>query len=176
MTLDIQANHPIELTHEFIEPPGVSFCPEEVRLQGTYYDQLSAYRARRGWLEALERCFLLESGVDYEITIRSDHESRLYVMSCHFKSACARYAFWRLTNEQAPEAQYLIETAHIPECESRQDDLLQAPDMRPLGLRPPATLGEAMHLGTRGRLSVENSEGTSGLKSILKRLLCSIAP
>jgi hypothetical protein len=38
----------------------------------------------------------------------------LYKVRCDFQTACGRYAFWRLTHHQAPEVQFLLETAHLP--------------------------------------------------------------
>jgi hypothetical protein len=108
---------------------GVCFDPDNVVLEGIYSDEISAHRAKRRWVTTLEGCFLLDKGLDYEISVASNTEIRSFRLSCRFISACARYAFWRLTNSQAPEAQYIIETAHIPECESRIMDFASAPDM-----------------------------------------------
>ncbi len=51
-------------------------------------------------------------------------------------------SFWRLTNQQAPEAQYEIETAHIPDSASRHSDFISAPDMQPLTEQPLVLSGE----------------------------------
>ena len=94
---------------------GVFFDPEQVILYGEYSDEISAYRARRVWVEALEMNFFLDPSFDFELVMAAPDADGPYLLSCDFHSACARYAFWRLTNSQAPEAQYLIETAHIPQ-------------------------------------------------------------
>ena len=120
----------IELTREISFPGSVFFDSDAIVLQGSYADQLSAYRARKTWVETLESCFLLDQGHDFVISVHSSLEDSRFNLICEFKSACARYAFWRLTNHQAPEAEYLIETAHIPTSESRHEDFLFAPDMR----------------------------------------------
>lgn len=122
----------IELTREIAFPGDVRFDPDRVILQGQYRDQLSAYRAKRNWVETLTSNFLLDEGHDYEISVESRVSEELFILQCSFTSACGRYAFWRLTNEQAPEAQYLIETAHIPNSELRGDDFFAAPDLKPL--------------------------------------------
>jgi len=122
----------IELTREIAFPGDVRFDPDRVILQGQYRDQLSAYRAKKNWVETLTANFLLEEGHDYELSVDSRVADGLFILHCGFTSACGRYAFWRLTNEQAPEAQYLIETAHIPNSESRGDDFVSAPDLKPL--------------------------------------------
>ena len=122
----------IELTSEITDGPCVSFDPERVRLEGIYHDQISAYRAKRAWIEALERCFLLDLSHDFSIAVSSAYDEGRFTLHCDFLTACARYAFWRLTNHQAPEAQYTIETAHIPRGESRLDDFVAAPDLSPL--------------------------------------------
>lgn len=120
----------IELTEELPEIDGVRFDPESITLEGIYSDELSAYRARKVWTETLKSSFLLELDHDIQFKIVGSNSTR-FILSCEFKTACARYAFWRLTNHQAPEAQYQIETGHIPQCESREEDFLRAPDMRP---------------------------------------------
>lgn len=116
--------------------PGVYFNADAVTLQGSYKDELSAFRARRGWIEALEANFLLEEKHDFSCRISGVSEQEAYLLTCNFTSACARYAFWRLTNGQAPEAQYLIETSHIPNCDSRHDEFLSAPDLRSVTDKP----------------------------------------
>jgi hypothetical protein len=121
-----------EVTPEIPRNTCVCFDPENVRLEGFYGDQISAYRARRMWVEALERCFLLDLGHDFEVTVHSDLPNSRFKLRCEFVTACARYAFWRLTNQQAPEAQYLIETGHIPRCESHYEEFTSAPDLKPL--------------------------------------------
>ena len=110
---------------------GVCFDPETMCLEGVYCDQLSAYRARRAWARILETTFLLEGGHDFHLAVLGGGVEDRFVLKCEFRTACARYAFWRLTNNQAPEAQYVIETAHIPHCDSRADELSAAPDLSP---------------------------------------------
>jgi hypothetical protein len=122
---------------------GVCFDPDAIRLEGYYSDELAAHRARKSWRESLERYFLLDEQDDFTLHIRElDGASEMrFVLWCDFHSACARYAFWRLTNHQAPEAQYVIETGHIPRAESQSEQFLFAPDLRstdegPLVFRP----------------------------------------
>jgi hypothetical protein len=114
------------------ERSGVCFDPSNATLQGVYSDEISAHRAKRLWCNTLELHFLLDTDIDFEVTVkRSEIEGVIqFQLICSFKTACARYAFWRLTNHQAPEAQYLIETAHIPDCASRQLEILSVPDLR----------------------------------------------
>lgn len=122
----------INLSTEILEQEGVCFDPDNVTLQGSYTDELSAHRARRLWAETLEEYFLLENNHDIVFSVLPDLEKHVFTLTCTFSTACARYAFWRLTNNQAPEVQYVIETAHIPLCDSRHEDILKAPDLRPL--------------------------------------------
>ncbi len=130
----------IELTSEIPVGTSVLFDPENVRLEGAYNDELSAFRAKRVWVEALERCFLLDSDHDFDIRVSSSVDEGRFVLRCDFETACARYAFWRLTNQQAPEAQYMIETAHIPRGESRHEEFLEAPDLKPIRDEGPLVL------------------------------------
>lgn len=122
---------PIELTKEIHGLDGVKFDAERISLTGKYGDELSLFRAKRIWGQILEDNFLLEPNYDYTFSYYGDAAQPLFVLTCEFTTACGRYAFWRLTNNQAPEAQYMIETAHIPHAEARQLDFLEAPDMAP---------------------------------------------
>ena len=127
-----------ELTAEQQRIDGVSFDPEHITLEGSYNDQISAYRARRVWIDTLTESFLLEIDHDFKLKVVNQQESERYFLRCEFLTACARYAFWRLTNNQAPEAQYIIETAHIPNAETRQAELWGAPDLKLKGSDPQA--------------------------------------
>lgn len=156
----------IELTDEFQWTEGVSFDPDHITLEGVYTDQLSAYRAKKVWMETLETNFLLEKGHDFTLTILSKVDEHRFVLRCEFLTACARYAFWRLTNHQAPEAQYIIETAHIPNAELRQDDFLQAPDLR--SVHEPA-IRASVERATR-----EIEEANSSISVLLKRIMSTL--
>ena len=123
--------------------PGVCYDGDNVRLEGLYPDELSAWRAKRVWKSALESYFLLECENDIEFDVQSDPTGSCYKLLCDFKTACARYAFWRITNGQTPEAQYLIETAHIPDCDARKYDFLTAADLRPTQKNEPTMLAPA---------------------------------
>jgi len=110
--------------------PGVCFDPEEALLEGIYEDELSAHRAKRGWTKALETNFLLDSGHDFFLKVKNP-SSQHHVLICEFKTACGRYAFWRLTHNQAPDTQYIIETAHIPSSDMYANEIGFARDLEP---------------------------------------------
>jgi len=84
---------------------GLLFDAEGVTLISRCSDELAAYRIRRQWSEVLANYFLLEQERDYEMSILSLPENNYHVLNCFFISACGRYAFWRLINDQAPEAE-----------------------------------------------------------------------
>jgi hypothetical protein len=129
MTMDQEiSSQVIELTHE-MAPSSVSFDPQYSLLQATYQDELSLYRAKRTWCKTLQSSFLLEPQYDFQLRHCSSITEQIFSLQCEFTTACGRYAFWRLTNEQAPEAQYIIETAHIPNCELRAIEIAMAKDM-----------------------------------------------
>lgn len=83
----------------------VVFDAESVALLGKFNDELSAYRTRKKWVDVLSSYFLLERDRDYELEIKFLDEEEHFILSCTFISACGRYAFWRLINHQAPEAE-----------------------------------------------------------------------
>jgi hypothetical protein len=93
---------------------GLWYDPERLVIEGVYQDELTAYRARRRWIEALEKNFLLEDTLDFSLKVKRSRSGRNFRVRCDFLTACGRYAFWRLTHHQAPEVQFLLETAHLP--------------------------------------------------------------
>jgi len=85
---------------------GLVFDADATALVGSFADELGCYRARRSWVEVLNNYFLLERDRDYKLEVISDGElTGEYVLSCNFISACGRYAFWRLINNQAIDAE-----------------------------------------------------------------------
>jgi hypothetical protein len=84
---------------------GLLFDADGVTLIARLKDELSAYRMRKTWKEVLAGYFLLEQERDYEMSIVCVPEHDYFVLNCFFISACGRYAFWRLMNDQAPEAE-----------------------------------------------------------------------
>jgi hypothetical protein len=93
---------------------GLWYDADRLVLEGLYLDEITAYRARKRWIQTLETNFLLEGLHDFRIRVRAVPEAGRYRVRCDFLSACGRYAFWRLTHHQAPEVQYMLETAHLP--------------------------------------------------------------
>jgi hypothetical protein len=117
---------------------GLWYDSNRLTLSGVYLDEITAYRARRRWIEALEINFLLEERHDFSIKVRPSHGGNLYRVRCDFQTACGRYAFWRLTHHQAPEVQFLLETAHLATL--GMDDFESADDSEPedfMPLEPP---------------------------------------
>ncbi len=84
---------------------GLIFDADAVTLLGKYSDELSAHRAKKKWIEVFNTYFLLDSERDYEMQVHSSLSDMSFVIHCSFTSACGRYAFWRLINHQAPEAE-----------------------------------------------------------------------
>ncbi len=93
---------------------GLWYDPDRLLIEGVYQDEITAYRARKRWMEALETNFLLEDAHDFSMRVRKSRGGHQYRVRCDFLTACGRYAFWRLTHHQAPEVQLMLETAHIP--------------------------------------------------------------
>ncbi|MCC6221695.1 MAG: hypothetical protein IT291_10695 [Deltaproteobacteria bacterium] len=90
---------------------GLLFNAEAAALIGQYEDELSAYRARKNWVEILHSYFLLETGRDYKMSIDSAALETHHLLICNFSSACGRYALWRLMHDQAPEAEQQLVNA-----------------------------------------------------------------
>jgi hypothetical protein len=154
----------IELTAALHAQNTVSFDPDAAILEGHYTDELSLHRAKKVWKETLEYHFLLEDKHDFAFQIEGDISNSKYTLTCNFKSSCGRYAFWRLTNNQSPEAQYTLETAHIPNVESLHDLFLTAPD---LGVKSPTRFIEIDESLPMVNLAQESLVGW--FKSLLKK-------
>lgn len=99
---------------------GLWYDPDRLMLEGVYNDEVTAYRARKRWVSALERNFLLEESLDFNLRVNNARYSSYFKVRCDFLTACGRYAFWRLTHHQAPEVQCLLETAHLPHAPFEQ--------------------------------------------------------
>lgn len=84
---------------------GLIFDADGVALFGRYADEMAAFRARKQWMEIFSNYFLLERERDYEIAISHSDSNAQFLLGCSFSSSCGRYAFWRLINHQAPEAE-----------------------------------------------------------------------
>jgi hypothetical protein len=105
---------------------GLWYDPDRLIIEGVYCDEVTAYRARRRWIEALKMHFLLEEGLDFALRVKLLRGERHFKVQCSFSSACGRYAFWRLTHHQALEVQCILETAHLPRplCSLSVDTLI----------------------------------------------------
>lgn len=145
---------------------GVCFDPDAICLMGIYRDEIAVFRARRRWSQILEASFALKSEEDYCFETRALIDSNEFRLVCRFNSPCGRYAFWRLTNAQAPEAQYEIETAHIPDSPSKNIEMVLAPDLQNI-LESPLVLN-----GLPGRVEVKKKRNlVSSLVLGIERLL-----
>jgi hypothetical protein len=101
---------------------GLWYDADHLMLEGVYLDEITAYRARRRWIKTFETNFLLESEHDFRIKVVYEDGNEKFCVRCSFLTACGRYAFWRLTHHQAPEVQFLLETAHLPCMSVRPTD------------------------------------------------------
>ena len=163
MRYDYGSEQLSDITQDIEVPEGVCFDPDNITLEGWYADELSAHRAKRGWCETFENYFLLDPDLDYTFSIANSPKTDHFVLCTHFHTACARYAFWRLTNGQAPEAQYAIETSHIPNAESCRDKFLSAPDMCPNSDQP-------LILGGPGEPPRLNSKWFDWVKDVIEKI------
>lgn len=111
-----------------IEKYGVFFDSDTFVLQGYYEFELAQRRALKNWTQAIEDCLLLTNQSDFKVSYCNDLNS--FRISCEFVSATGKYAFWKLINGQAPDAQYQIEIAHIPNGKQNRDLVVSAPDLQ----------------------------------------------
>ena len=102
----------------------VSYIPETYKIVGEYSNEIYLFRAKKFWKMALQDTFLLETGTDFQFQIKKNAKMNVYTLTCTFKSACGRYAFWRVNNNQNPEAKYIIESAHLTQTADNYDAIL----------------------------------------------------
>lgn len=93
--------------------PGLIFDADTVTLIGKFTDEFSAHRGKKQWMEVLAHYFLLERKRDYETEVGQIEGTEFFFLRCTFESACGRYAFWRLVNHQAQEAEQKLYSANM---------------------------------------------------------------
>lgn len=129
---------------ELAKRSGLIFDAEGVTLIARCNDELSAYRAKKNWVLVLKSYFLLELERDYELSVLASPEQGYFTVSCFFISACGRYAFWRLINDQAPEAELklgALQTSNSSPCRPSLFGRLKSPSST---IPTPAILGGPM--------------------------------
>lgn len=108
---------PAQLRESDHGKPGLIFDADTVTLIGKFTDEFSAHRGRKQWGEVLAHYFLLERSRDYDVEVGAIEGTDYFFLRCTFSSACGRYAFWRLVNHQALEAE---EKLHAPNMVNRK--------------------------------------------------------
>ncbi len=95
----------------------ITYDTDSISIVAKFSDEMSAYRGRKGWSEILSAHFLLEDDRDYNIKVMPSEgcNTEAFKLKCEFDSACGRYAFWRLINHQAPEAEEKLIQSGYPE-------------------------------------------------------------
>jgi hypothetical protein len=111
---------------------GLWYDSDRLVVEGVYCDEVTAYRARKRWIEAFKIHFLLEEGLDFSLKVRLLRGGKYFKVRCSFLTACGRYAFWRLTHHQALDVQCILETAHLPRplCSLGVDSILNDVEMQ----------------------------------------------
>jgi len=93
--------------------PGLIFDADTVTLLGKFTDEFSAHRGKKVWMDVLAHHFLLERARDYDTEVGAIEGSEYFYLRCTFQSACGRYAFWRLVNHQALEAEEKLHVSNM---------------------------------------------------------------
>ena len=102
----------------------VSYDKDTYKVIGEYSNELYLFRAKKLWKTVLQDTFLLEEVTDFKFQVRKNSKLNVFTLSCTFKSACGRYAFWRINNNQNPEVTYILEAAHLTQTTDNYDQLL----------------------------------------------------
>ena len=93
----------------------ITYNTDNISIISQFGDEMSVYRCRRTWTEILSNHFLLEKDRDFKMSISASESP--FILTCEFNSACGRYAFWRLINQQAPEAENKLINSGYPGSE-----------------------------------------------------------
>lgn len=98
----------------------ITYDTDSICIIGSFRDEMSAYRARKEWSDILAAHFLLEADRDFFFFVEAKTEpEKHFQLRCEFDSACGRYAFWRLINHQAEEAEEKLLSAGHPLNQSK---------------------------------------------------------
>ncbi len=101
-----------ENSQSVVDENVVTYDTDKVSILGEFDNEMAAYRTRKEWVQILANYFLVERDRDYSLNIealKNDKKNQTrFKLECSFSSACGKYAFWRLINNQAPEAEKLI--------------------------------------------------------------------
>jgi len=108
----------------------MTYNTDNISIISQFADEMSVYRCRRTWTEILGNHFLLEKDRDFKMDILISES--LFQLTCEFNSACGRYAFWRLINHQAPEAERKLISSGYPESEFCSEELSEDQLVSPL--------------------------------------------
>lgn len=115
--------------NEKVIPYGsISYAQETFEIVGEYKDEVSLYRAKKFWKMAFADIFLLENNHDFKFKIKKDRTSSKFTLTCEFITACGRYAFWRINNNQNPEVKCVIETSHLPNIFQDYEEMINKPN------------------------------------------------
>lgn len=149
---------------------GLIYDADAVTLTAHYADQVTAYRARRVWIEVLSSYFLLEEERDYDIFVDTIVDYEHFQIQCIFLSACGRYAFWRLINHQAPEAEAKLgESAQVPS--KRLGGFLSSLFQSSAGYEQPVDTAELPWVITALEQQDEERRARESKDTMLKRIL-----
>ncbi len=116
------SNNIIDLNQNVKYLSDISYDLTLYTITGTYDDEISLFRAKKFWAQAFNDVFLLEKKYDFNFKLKKDLNK--FQLICSFVSACGRYAFWRINNNQNPEVKYLIEISHMPFIFQNYDEII----------------------------------------------------
>ena len=76
-------------------------------LSSTFDSEFTAYSARRHWINLFYKYFALEKDKDYILCVDKEDTSHgeKYELNCEFISPNGKYAFWKLLNKKAIQAE-----------------------------------------------------------------------
>ena len=76
-------------------------------LSSTFDAEFTAFSVRRLWINLFQKYFSLEKDKDYNLYVNKESlgHNEMYELNCEFISPNGKYAFWKLLNKKALQAE-----------------------------------------------------------------------
>ena len=76
-------------------------------LSSTFDTEFTAFSVRRLWINLFQKYFSLEKDIDYNLHVNKEDDGgdEKYNLNCEFTSPNGKYAFWKLINKKAIQAE-----------------------------------------------------------------------
>jgi len=90
-----------------IGKPHLKHTDDLSALSSTFDAEFTAFSVRRMWINLFKKYFSLEKDKDYYVYVdkNTTGNNETYELNCEFTSSNGKYAFWKLLNKKAFQAE-----------------------------------------------------------------------